>query len=129
LFALLTGRVARRRSAQRRSAKTLAVVRISDATAAELWTYLVEQYLFRAADVTCRGAMPSPSPASTYRRLERGMFKALHELQRLQATRAGVVVPPPVADVDVVVRSTGQVTRSEDPIVDLRNKAIRNTND
>jgi len=32
--------------------------------------------------------------------LERGLFKALHELQRLQAARAGAQVPPPVA-VDV----------------------------
>lgn len=34
--------------------------------------------------------------------IERSMLKALHELQRLQAARAGVEVPLPVAiDVDV----------------------------
>lgn len=36
--------------------------------------------------------------------IERGLYKALHELQRLQAARAGVPVPPPAtADVDVSV--------------------------
>jgi len=36
--------------------------------------------------------------------LERSLYKALHELQRLQAARAGVPVPPPAAaDVDVTV--------------------------
>jgi hypothetical protein len=34
--------------------------------------------------------------------LERSLFRALHELQRLQAARAGIAVPPPVA-VDVTV--------------------------
>lgn len=34
--------------------------------------------------------------------IERGIFKALHELQRLQAVRKGETVPPPIAlDVDV----------------------------
>jgi hypothetical protein len=37
--------------------------------------------------------------------LERSLFRALHELQRLQAARAGVIVPPPAAmDVDLTVR-------------------------
>ena len=36
--------------------------------------------------------------------LERSLYKALHELQLLQAARAGVPVPPPAeADVDVNV--------------------------
>jgi hypothetical protein len=36
--------------------------------------------------------------------LERSMFRTLHEIQRLQASRSGVVVPPPAAvDVDVSV--------------------------
>jgi len=36
--------------------------------------------------------------------LERAFYRALHELQRLQAARAGEAVPPPVAvDVDVTV--------------------------
>jgi len=36
--------------------------------------------------------------------LERGLYKALHELQRLQAARGGVYVPPPAAvDVDLTV--------------------------
>jgi hypothetical protein len=39
--------------------------------------------------------------------LERSLYKALHELQRLQAARAGVPVPPPAA-VDVDVHVTGQ---------------------
>ncbi len=34
--------------------------------------------------------------------IERGIYKALHELQRIQATRAGEKLPPPIAiDVDV----------------------------
>jgi len=36
--------------------------------------------------------------------LERAFYRALHELQRLQAARAGQAVPPPVAvDVDITV--------------------------
>jgi hypothetical protein len=36
--------------------------------------------------------------------LERTLYRALHELQRLQAARAGQAVPPPVAlDADVTV--------------------------
>jgi hypothetical protein len=36
--------------------------------------------------------------------LERSLFRALHELQRIQAARAGVIVPPPAAmDVDLTV--------------------------
>jgi hypothetical protein len=36
--------------------------------------------------------------------IERGLYKALHELQRLQAARSGVPVPPPITgDVDVSV--------------------------
>jgi hypothetical protein len=36
--------------------------------------------------------------------LERSLFRALHELHRLQAARAGVSVPPPAAlDVDLAV--------------------------
>jgi len=39
--------------------------------------------------------------------LERGVFKALHELQRLQAARGGAYVPPPAAlDVDLTVSNT-----------------------
>jgi hypothetical protein len=38
--------------------------------------------------------------------IERSLYKALHELQRLQAARSGQPVPPPVAvDVDVTVAS------------------------
>ena len=40
--------------------------------------------------------------------IERSLYKALHELQRLQAARAGVPVPPPAAadvDVNVMVQS------------------------
>jgi hypothetical protein len=40
--------------------------------------------------------------------IERGLYKALHELQRLQAARAGIPVPPPAAvDVDVHVTVQG----------------------
>lgn len=39
--------------------------------------------------------------------LERGLYKALHELQRLQAARDGATVPPPVAaDVEVTISGT-----------------------
>lgn len=43
--------------------------------------------------------------------IERGLYKALHELQRLQAARAGVPVPPPAAadvDVNVTVQGSGE---------------------
>jgi hypothetical protein len=43
--------------------------------------------------------------------IERSLYKALHELQRLQAVRAGAPVPPPVAadvDVNVTVQSGGE---------------------
>ncbi len=40
--------------------------------------------------------------------LERGMFQAIHELQRLQATRAGIAAPPPLAlDVNVSADPAG----------------------
>jgi hypothetical protein len=39
--------------------------------------------------------------------IERGLYKALHALQRVQAARAGVPVPPPAADVDVPVTVQG----------------------
>lgn len=45
--------------------------------------------------------------------IERGLYKALHELQRLQAARAGVPVPPP-ATVDVDVNVT--VQRDEEAV-------------
>jgi hypothetical protein len=36
--------------------------------------------------------------------IERGLYKALHELQRLQAARSGQAVPPPVAaDIDIAL--------------------------
>ena len=38
--------------------------------------------------------------------IERSLYRALHELQRLQAARAGVAIPPPVA-VDVTVSREG----------------------
>jgi hypothetical protein len=42
--------------------------------------------------------------------LERALYKALHELQRLQAARAGQAVPPPAAlDVDVNVSTSPEV--------------------
>jgi hypothetical protein len=43
--------------------------------------------------------------------IERGLYKALHELQRLQAARAGVPVPPPAAadvDVNITVQDSGE---------------------
>jgi hypothetical protein len=43
--------------------------------------------------------------------IERGLYKALHELQRLQAARAGMPVPPPAAadvDVHVTVQGAGE---------------------
>jgi hypothetical protein len=43
--------------------------------------------------------------------IERGLYKALHELQRLQAARAGVPIPPPAAadvDVHVTVQGSGE---------------------
>lgn len=41
--------------------------------------------------------------------IERGLFRALHELERLQTRRSGGDVPPPVAlDVDVTVQENGR---------------------
>jgi len=43
--------------------------------------------------------------------IERSLYKALHELQRLQAVRAGMPVPPPAAadvDVDITVHREGE---------------------
>jgi hypothetical protein len=43
--------------------------------------------------------------------IERGAYKALHELQRLQAARSGQAVPLPVAaDVDITLAVEGDVT-------------------
>jgi hypothetical protein len=42
--------------------------------------------------------------------IERSLYRALHELQRLQAPRAGVNVPPPVA-VDVEARIAASVEK------------------
>jgi len=40
--------------------------------------------------------------------LERSFFRTLHEIQRLQASRCGAIVPPPAAmDVDLTVHSEG----------------------
>ncbi len=40
--------------------------------------------------------------------IERGIFKALHELERLQAARSGQLLPPPVAaDVDITLSMRG----------------------
>jgi hypothetical protein len=40
--------------------------------------------------------------------LERSFFRTLHEIQRLQASRSGAVVPPPASvDVDMTVHSEG----------------------
>ena len=42
--------------------------------------------------------------------IERGLYRALHELQRLQAARAGQAVPPPaVVDVDVSVSTSTEM--------------------
>ena len=45
--------------------------------------------------------------------LERALYRALHELQRLQAARKGAIVPPPTA-VDITV-STDNDTREKAP--------------
>ncbi len=46
------------------------------------------------------GSLPVLSRYETT--IERGLYKALHELQRLQAARSGVLVPPPaVVDVNL----------------------------
>jgi hypothetical protein len=40
--------------------------------------------------------------------LERSFFRTLHEIQRLQASRSGAVVPPPATmDVDLTVHTEG----------------------
>jgi len=47
--------------------------------------------------------------------LERAFYRALHELQRLQAARAGQAVPPPVAvDVDVTVAHLDDTDEGDD---------------
>jgi hypothetical protein len=40
-------------------------------------------------------------------RIERGLYRALHELQRMQARRRGELVPAPIA-VDVNVNGVGE---------------------
>jgi hypothetical protein len=48
--------------------------------------------------------------------IERALFRALHELQRLQAARAGEPVPLPVAvDVDVSLQGSTDPERQEEP--------------
>lgn len=61
-----------------------------------------------------RRARLLPGPETTDRvsryeaHLERGLYKALHELQRLQAARGGEYVPPPAAvDVDLTLSNPG----------------------
>jgi len=53
--------------------------------------------------------LPDPNMLDTLSRyeahLERSLYKALHEIERLQATRAGQPVPPPLA-VDVTVSTS-----------------------
>jgi hypothetical protein len=60
----------------------------------------------------CRGLNALSKLARDESRIERSLYRAYHELQRLQAARAGHYVPPPaVADVDVniMVGSAGSV--------------------
>ena len=54
-------------------------------------------------DVTGANALSTLGRYETH--LDRGLFRALHELQRLQATRLGRNVPPP-AVVDVEISSS-----------------------
>jgi len=66
----------------------------------------IETSLFEA--YRSEGLHPS-KPVSTA--LERSLYKALHELQRMQAARAGMPVPPPTAadvDVNVTVQGSGE---------------------
>ena len=56
----------------------------------------------------CRGLGSLSKLARDESRVERSMYRAYHELQRLQAARAGHYVPPPaVAEIDVTVDTPG----------------------
>jgi hypothetical protein len=45
--------------------------------------------------------------------MERSLYKALHELQRLQAGRAGQLIPPPAAiDVDVDISTSSDMDQT-----------------
>ena len=73
----------------------------------------------REVDLVAAGLIRDAAGADTLsklaryeRNLERGMYRALHELQRLQASRSGQeVLPPAVVDVDV----SSELTRAEGP--------------
>lgn len=62
--------------------------------------------LGRAYLATCRGTDALSKLARDEARIARAHTRALHELQRLQAARAGVAVTPPlVADVDLNIHT------------------------
>ena len=92
---LLTDRIVSSAWRLRRLARMEAEVLADD------WTdYLGEKAGLGHAFSRNLGSLPVLSRYETT--IERGLYKALHELQRLQATRSGVLVPPPaVVDVDL----------------------------
>ena len=57
----------------------------------------------------CHGAQSFLKLSRYETAVERALFRALHELERLQTRRSGGNVPPPVAlDVDVTVQDNGR---------------------
>ena len=62
--------------------------------------------------------------------LERSFFRTLHELQRLQASRSGAVVPPPVAIIMDVDLSTKPESMVEPGVVeDPKSKIVKLPNE
>jgi hypothetical protein len=85
----------------------LFALHLGDGPASPLHSYLID----------CRDLGAFAKLARDETRLERGFFQVLHELQRLQAGRAGRSVPLPVAadlNLDVTVTNGGGLDEGQD---------------
>ena len=79
------------------------------------------QYIFGDSDMTTQGQLYSRgadtlTKLSRYERsIDKSLYKAMHELQRLQAARKGKHPPPVVVDVEVTGRSEALSNETQDP--------------
>lgn len=94
---LLTDRIVSSAWRLRRLARVEADILKDDWTRKDEWSGNVTEGLGYAFS---RNLASLPVLSRYETTIERGLYKALHELQRLQAARSGVLVPPPVV-VDV----------------------------